>query len=40
MKLKLNGCLAKGPAHRNQYFSGLTKASIRHEGLYIEKKKF
>jgi hypothetical protein len=38
MKLKLNRWLDKGPAHTNQYFSGLTKASKRHEGLYIEKK--
>jgi hypothetical protein len=37
MKLKLNGWLAKGPAHTKQYFSGLIYALIRHEGLYIEK---
>jgi hypothetical protein len=38
MKFKLNRELANGPAHTNQYFSGLKKASIRHEALYIEKK--
>jgi hypothetical protein len=37
MKLKFNRWLALSSAHTNQYFSGLTKTSIRHEGLYIEK---
>jgi hypothetical protein len=39
MKLKLNRGLALSPALTNQYFSGQT-ASIRHEGLYIEKKHY
>jgi hypothetical protein len=38
MKLKLNRWLAKGPVHTKKYFSGLTSASIRLEGLYVEKK--
>jgi hypothetical protein len=39
-EVKLNKLLAKGPADTNQFFSGLKKASISHEGLYSEKKTF
>jgi hypothetical protein len=37
IKFNLNRWLAKSPTHTNQYFLGLTKTGIKHEGLYIEK---
>ncbi len=38
MKFIKNIRLANSPPHTNQYFSDLTSASKRREGLYIEKK--
>jgi hypothetical protein len=39
MKFELYRWLANSPTHINKYFSGLEEVSVRHEGMYIEKKK-